>query len=116
MSMTNDGQEHSTVPPASSGSDLSLRPWDELVRAESNQRLTVAVLELLNRTNDRKQIIWDILKLLKTYAGVNLASTCEKDRQGRTIKRCNDEAQVMQGDHLEIPQAFLHKPYQMKDL
>jgi two-component system, cell cycle sensor histidine kinase and response regulator CckA len=27
-----------------------------------------------------------------------------------------DEAQVMQGDHLELTQTFLHKPYQMKDL
>ncbi len=27
-----------------------------------------------------------------------------------------DEARVMQGDHPELPQAFLHKPYQMRDL
>jgi PAS domain S-box-containing protein len=27
-----------------------------------------------------------------------------------------DEANVMQGDHAELPQAFLHKPYSMKDL
>jgi two-component system, cell cycle sensor histidine kinase and response regulator CckA len=27
-----------------------------------------------------------------------------------------DEAQVMQGDHPELPQAFLHKPYGMTDL
>ena len=26
------------------------------------------------------------------------------------------EAQVMQGDHPERPQAFLHKPYHSKDL
>jgi two-component system, cell cycle sensor histidine kinase and response regulator CckA len=27
-----------------------------------------------------------------------------------------NEAQVMQGDHPEPPQAFLHKPYQLSDL
>jgi nitrogen-specific signal transduction histidine kinase/CheY-like chemotaxis protein len=27
-----------------------------------------------------------------------------------------DEARVMEGDHPELPQTFLHKPYQMKDL
>ena len=28
----------------------------------------------------------------------------------------HDEAQVMQGDHPELPQAFLHKPYRMADV
>jgi len=27
-----------------------------------------------------------------------------------------DKARVMEGDHPELPQAFLHKPYQMRDL